>query len=57
MQKAVDHYLNTCCVLVMFLQPKCRSVGKLAHVNRVINHLIGTDITEKTCLTSSIVLR
>ena len=37
-QRAIDHYLETCHVLVTILQPNCRSVGKLAHFNMVMNY-------------------
>ena len=36
--KAVIHYLKTCNVLVVFLQPNCRTVGRLASFNSVMHH-------------------
>ena len=38
MQKAINHYLDTCNVLVTILQPNCRSVSKLAYFNATVNH-------------------
>ncbi len=32
-QKAINHYLDTCDVLVTVLQPNCRTVGRLSYYN------------------------
>ena len=32
-QKALTHYFNTCYVSVAILQPNCRTVGPLSHIN------------------------
>ena len=37
-QRALNHYLDTCYVLVAILQPNCRSVGKLAYFNAKVNY-------------------
>jgi len=36
-QKAINHYLRTCYVMVTILQPNCRSVGSFASYNAVAN--------------------
>ncbi len=36
-QRAINHYLKECNVLVVVLQPNCRTVGSFAPLNKVIN--------------------
>ena len=36
-QRAVDHYLETCYVLVTVLQPNCRTTGRNSYYNSVMN--------------------
>ena len=37
MQAAINHYLRTCHVMVVILQPNCRSTGRNSHYNAVMN--------------------
>ena len=37
-QSAVIHYLDTCYMLVVIVQPNCRSVGKFANYNSVMHY-------------------
>ena len=37
-QKAINHYLDTCYVMVVILQPNCRSVGSFAAYNEMMYH-------------------
>ena len=39
-QKAINHYLDNCHVLVVILQPDCRTVGLPLYVNYEQNHHI-----------------
>ena len=37
-QQAIDHYLDTCDVLVAIIQPNCRTTGPPSYVNHEHNH-------------------